>query len=152
VSKLKDRLEAERLASLGTVVRGPAPLFACPVAGPRAYADTFGITHNHPGWTHAHQGNDIISPYGTPIIAPFDGDAVDASSGTGGLSVSVYGRQGYAVMMHMSRIARLGTVRTGDVIGYIGSTGNASGPHTHFEWHPGNGAAVDPYPYLNAVC
>lgn len=94
-----------------------------------------------------------MSPYGTPIVAPFDGNAVTASSSTGGLSVSVYGSGGYAIMMHMSRFGQMGAVRTGDVIGYyIGTTGNASGPHTHFEWHPGNGAAVDPYPYLSEVC
>jgi len=154
VRKLEDRLEAEQVAWLGTTVAvsGPGPLYACPVAGPRAYASTFGQIHNHPGWTHAHQGNDILSPYGTPIVAPFDGNAIDASSGTGGLSVSVYGAQGYAIMMHMSRIGQLGSVRAGDVIGYIGTTGNTTTPHTHFEWHPGNGAAVDPYPYLNEVC
>ncbi|GIU98396.1 MAG: hypothetical protein KatS3mg014_0012 [Actinomycetota bacterium] len=153
VEKLEGRLEREQLAQAGTViVDGPGPLYVCPVAGPRAYASTFGQIHNHPGWTHAHQGNDILSPYGTPIVAPFDGYAVQSTGSTSGLMVTVSGAQGSAVMMHMSRFGAAGSVRAGDVIGYIGTSGNATTPHTHFEWHPGGGAAVDPYPYLNEVC
>ena len=49
---------------------------------------------------------------------------------------------------------QLGKVTTGTIIGYVGNSGDASNSvsHDHFEWHPGNGAAVDPFPYLNAVC
>ncbi|MGH2572619.1 MAG: murein hydrolase activator EnvC family protein [Actinomycetota bacterium] len=129
-------------------------LEVCPVDPPRAYASTFGQPHHHPGWDHLHQGNDILAPYDTPIRAPFAGTAVDASNDTGGLSVKVFGSKGYVYNAHMSAIGTLGQVSAGAVIGYVGDSGNAQGasPHDHFEWHPGNGAAVDPYPYLNSVC
>ncbi|HXF56421.1 MAG TPA: peptidoglycan DD-metalloendopeptidase family protein, partial [Actinomycetota bacterium] len=131
----------------------PGPFYVCPVDPPRSYTDDFGAPRYSGGY-HPHQGNDIFAPAGTPVRAPFPGTAVDASNGLGGISVKVYGAQGYVYNAHLSGIARLGPVDTGDVIGYVGNTGNAQGtsPHNHFEWHPGNGPAVNPYPYLNEVC
>ncbi len=125
----------------------------CPVDPPHAYSDDFGA----PRWAggfHLHQGNDIFAPEGTPIRAPFPGTAVDASNTLGGNAVKVYGDAGYVYNAHLVRFGRLGHVQTGDIIGFVGNTGDAVGtaPHDHFEWHPGNGEAVDPYPYLNAVC
>ena len=158
IARLERKLKAEQVPVIPPPTSGgtgdgiPGPLYACPVNGPHAYADTFGILHEHEGWSHIHEGNDIVSPYGTPIVAPFDGVAVSGNSSTGGIYVTVNGSQGSVIMMHMSRLGGLGSVQTGDVVGYIGDTGNASGPHTHFEWHPGGGAAADPYPQLNEVC
>jgi len=81
--------------------------------------------------------------------------------------VYVYGSQGFVFNAHLSAYGATGHVTTGTIIGYVGSTGDATGPHDHFEWHPNiipkhlwvspygysliNGA-IDPYPYLNSVC
>jgi murein DD-endopeptidase MepM/ murein hydrolase activator NlpD len=129
-------------------------LRTCPVRGQHVVANNFGyIVQKRPGVPrHAHVGNDITAAYGTPIVAPFDGTAVASTNALGGLAVKVYGDAGYAYNAHLSSYGRLGAVTLGDVIGYVGTTGDAGGPHDHFEWHPGDGSAVDPYPYLMAVC
>jgi murein DD-endopeptidase MepM/ murein hydrolase activator NlpD len=131
------------------------PFGVCPVAGPHAIADDFGIWVHHPkdeGGNHIHQGNDISASTGTPIVAPFDGVAVASPNKIGGLAVKVFGDFGYVYNAHLSRYGSLGAVEKGDVVGYVGSTGNAGGPHDHFEWHPGGGAAVDPHAFLLQVC
>jgi murein DD-endopeptidase MepM/ murein hydrolase activator NlpD len=131
------------------------PFAVCPVRGPHAISDSFGIWVQRSkarGGDHVHQGNDISAPMGTPIVAPFDGTAVTAANKMGGLAVKVLGKYGYVYNAHLSRYGKLGSVHTGDVIGYVGATGNAGGPHDHFEWHPGNGAAADPYHFLMLVC
>lgn len=125
----------------------------CPVGGTPQVADNFGVTVDLPDVpVHIHQGDDISAPTGTPIVAPFDGVAVATSSDLGGMSVDVMGDQGHVYNAHLSSYGQLGPVTAGTIIGYVGSTGDATGPHDHFEWHPGDGAAVDPYPYLAAVC
>jgi murein DD-endopeptidase MepM/ murein hydrolase activator NlpD len=131
------------------------PFAVCPVDGPHAIGDGFGIWVHRPknqGGNHIHQGNDIMAAMGTPIVAPFDGTAVTATNHIGGKAVKVYGEYGYVYNAHLSAFGKLGPVETGDVIGYVGATGNAGGPHDHFEWHPNDGKAVDPYDFLMLVC
>lgn len=131
------------------------PFAVCPVDGPVAISDSFGIwVHRSEkrGGDHVHQGNDMMAASGTPIVAPFDGTAVNATNRIGGISVKVFGEYGYVYNAHLSRIGQLGPVETGDVIGYVGATGNTDAPHDHFEWHPNDGPAVDPYPFLLRVC
>lgn len=126
-------------------------LRVCPVDQPMSYSDNW----HAPRWSggfHLHQGIDIFAPPGTPIRAPFDGVAVTADNELGGIAVKVYGETGYVYNAHLSAYGTLGEVRAGDVIGYVGSTGNASGPHDHFEYHPLGGEAVNPFAFLNAVC
>ena len=91
-------------------------------------------------------GNDVAAPTGSPILAPFDGYAISYWNHLGGLSVKVYGARGYIYNAHLSAVGTLGRVRAGQVVGYIGSTGDATGPHDHVEWHPGDGARGGPLP------
>jgi murein DD-endopeptidase MepM/ murein hydrolase activator NlpD len=129
------------------------PLVVCPVRGRGYIANDFGAPR-YAGGYHPHAGNDVFAAQGTPIVAPFDGVAVKTPNTLGGEAVKVYGPLGYVYNAHLSAYGRLGPVRAADVIGYVGNTGDAIGgpPHDHFEWHPGNGAAVDPFPYLQAAC
>jgi murein DD-endopeptidase MepM/ murein hydrolase activator NlpD len=143
-------------------------LMACPVNGPRSFTDGFGAPR-YTGGFHLHAGNDIMAPRGTPIVAPFDGTAQRGSSTLGGNEVFVYGRYGYAFNAHLNSYSSHsdGIVHTGDVIGYVGDTGDAIGTHDHFEFHPNVmpsnwpaspygysviAGAIDPYPLLVAVC
>ena len=153
IRSLRARIESLRTqrADIASWIEN-LPLQACPIDGDHEVSDSFGIQHDRPGDRHIHQGVDMPAGTGVPIVAPFDGSAVANPSDAGGLAVEVYGANGYVYNAHLSAYGKLGTVQTGDVIGYVGSTGNATGPHDHFEWHPGDGAAVDPYDALMTVC
>ncbi len=102
-----------------------------------------------------HQGVDMIGTRGTPLLAVVDGFAQPKSNTLGGTTIWFTGADGnkyyYA---HLDSYGKLGAVSKGDVIGYLGDTGNAkySTPHLHFEIHPGGGAAVNPYPTVRAHC
>ncbi len=150
LSGLLEKIRVELLARGGDGVLGP--LHACPVGDPHAYGDTFGILHVHPDWKHIHKGNDIAAPMNTPVYAPFDGRVETGTEENAGKYVRLWGEEGYVTMLHLSSFAAWGEVEEGDVVGYVGITGNASSPHVHFEWHPNGGPAVDPYHQLNEVC
>lgn len=157
---LRGRLD-DRIHSLQTAL---THLFrVCPVDEPRSYLDDFGVlvrrdesgvpTKDKKKW-HLHRGVDIFSIVGTRVRAPFSGWARVATNPVGGLAVKVFGAQGFVYNAHLFAYGHLGYVEEGTIIGYVGNTGDARGTsaHDHFEWHPGNGPAVDPYPYLNEAC
>jgi murein DD-endopeptidase MepM/ murein hydrolase activator NlpD len=135
------------------IVRLSRLLQYCPVDQPHWYLDDFGVISLREG-RHVHQGIDIHAPWGTPVRAPFPGRAVMATNPIGGLAVKVFGRPGFVYDAHLSAFGRLGYVAAGTVIGYVGNTGDARAtqPHDHFEWHPADGPAVDPFVYLNQAC
>jgi murein DD-endopeptidase MepM/ murein hydrolase activator NlpD len=159
----------------GTWTGGPLPepydgvLERCPVDGPRGFGDGFGAPR-YAGGYHLHKGVDIVAPMGTKIVAPFDGYAYTSSNTLGGRVVFVVGQYGRAYNAHLSAYAAgsNGHVSAGDLIGYVGDTGDATGiPHDHFEFHPDTipspwpasyygyeviEDAINPYPLLVQAC
>jgi murein DD-endopeptidase MepM/ murein hydrolase activator NlpD len=125
----------------------------CPVDEPRYIHDDFGEIVTVEGVEpHVHMGSDIEAPTWTPIRAPFDGYASSSYSPLGGYQVYVRGDRGYVFNAHLIGYGDLGYVRAGTIIGYVGDTGDSTAPHDHFEWHPWNGGAVDPYYLLTLTC
>ena len=149
-----------------TILPEGFPFVICPVQGRYAYSDDYGAPR-YAGGYHPHAGNDVFAEMGTPVVAPFDGYVEKAENTLGGQAVRVHGELGYVYMAHLSAYAPgvPGNVRAGQVVGFVGNTGDAQGtsPHDHFEWHPkvsqaydrvlaGANGAVDPYRYLRVVC
>jgi murein DD-endopeptidase MepM/ murein hydrolase activator NlpD len=130
--------------------------FVFPVYGKHDYTDTFGAPRADTGF---HQGNDIFAAAGTPLVAVCDGslNRVGTLPISGNRLWVKCAKTGdsffYAHLSAFATNTRDGLhVKAGQVIGFLGSTGDAeqTPPHLHFEVHPGSRAAVDPYPFLRA--
>ena len=115
---------------------------------PGRISSSFGM-RRHPilGYRRMHSGMDFAASYGTPIVAVTDG-RVSGAGRMGGCGIAVRLDHGSGLSTrycHMSRMAvRSGqSVRRGQVIGYVGSTGLSTGAHLHYEMYRG-GRAVNP--------
>jgi murein DD-endopeptidase MepM/ murein hydrolase activator NlpD len=122
----------------------------CPMNG-SAYGDSWGAPRSG---GRSHEGVDMLAPMGTPIYAVVSGTVNFRQNRLGGNAASLIGDNGnryyYAHFASYEGASR--RVTQGDVIGYNGDTGNATGtPHLHFEVHPGGGLAVNPTPSVRAA-
>lgn len=134
--------------------------FVFPVRGEVEFIDSWGYPRmTGTASAHWHQGTDIFARMGTPLVASESGvlDRV-GTAGLGGMRLWVKGDSGndyyYAHLSAFAPGMKDGLrVNAGDVVGFVGDTGNAKGtsPHLHFEIHPGGGDAVNPYPLLAAI-
>jgi murein DD-endopeptidase MepM/ murein hydrolase activator NlpD len=137
--------------------------YVFPVYGTVSFGDSFGAPRPDVpgGW---HHGEDIFAPTGTPILAVADGSLYSIGwNDIGGYRLWLRDESGnqfyYAHLSAYSPLAVEGNhVEAGDVIGFVGSTGDADGgaPHLHFEIHPaaliglGYDGVVAPSPFLLA--
>jgi murein DD-endopeptidase MepM/ murein hydrolase activator NlpD len=134
--------------------------FVFPVGDPHTFGDSFGAPRMMGSqYEHAHQGTDIMAPFGTPLMACERGIITEMGTDVlGGTKLWLKGESGtYYYYAHLSAFAEGlqdgDVVEAGDVVGLVGDTGNAKGgaPHLHFEIHPDGGPAVNPYPLLKVV-
>ncbi|MDF2752683.1 MAG: metalloendopeptidase-like rane protein [Gaiellaceae bacterium] len=136
--------------------------YVFPIYGPASFSNTFNAPRSTTGW---HHGEDIFAPLGAPILAVANGIVYSVGwNDVGGLRFWLQDSAGnefyYAHLSAFSPLAINGAqVRAGDVIGFVGNTGDAEHTpyHLHFEIHPVSllyrgydGSAVPPYPYLTA--
>jgi murein DD-endopeptidase MepM/ murein hydrolase activator NlpD len=157
---------ANQLSGGGAFVTGYADgapgSIACPVAG-AVVTQGFGPTSapfEPPGfgYPHFHTGIDLAAPLGTPVRAANDGfvevagtmvDALGIPVGYGNYVKVAVGGSEEEIYGHLSAIAVAPNqvVRTGQLVGAVGSTGSSTGPHLHFEVRL-HGVPVDPSPAL----
>ncbi len=145
-------------ATTSSVIPGPVvPLAQFPVQGRCTFTDTYGAPRSG---GRVHEGVDLIAKSGQYVYAVEDGvltkqflDSPGSLSGNGWRLTMPDGT--YFFYAHLSGFAAgltVGTkVLTGQIIGYVGMTGDAGTPHLHFEIHPGGGASINPTPSVKAI-
>jgi murein DD-endopeptidase MepM/ murein hydrolase activator NlpD len=143
---------ARKQGAAGGLPPEATPGFVCPVQGGASFINDWGFPRSG---GRTHKGTDMFAPKGRPTVAVGPGVIRLKNNNLGGTTIQLrtdYGvtyyyahLNGYASGMSTGR-----RVSPGQVIGYVGNTGNALGtsPHLHFEIWPGGGAAVNPYPTL----
>jgi hypothetical protein len=165
VAALAVGLAVSAAGSAGTI---PDP-FVFPVVGPYRYTNDFG----DPRPQGRHEGNDVLAPKKSIVVATEDGKIkLWTTSGRAGCMLYLYGVSGTTYLyIHLNNDLTNGNdnrgkcvpgvsywpglkdgqkVVAGQAIGYLGDSGDADGtPHLHFEVHPNDGPATNPYPYLN---
>jgi len=148
------------------------PNFVFPVVAKATYTNDFGA----PRWQGRHEGNDLMAAKRSPVVAVEPGRVVKwTTSRAAGCMLYLYGRSGTTYMyVHLNNdrtmrndnrggcrngvayapgLARSQNVQAGQLIGYVGDSGDANGiaSHLHFELHPNGGRAVSPFRRLNAA-
>jgi murein DD-endopeptidase MepM/ murein hydrolase activator NlpD len=149
ISKLADLngLSDVNMIRSGQTLKVPGgSSWVCPVDG-ASYFNDWGFPRSGGRY---HEGNDLFVSRGSPVRAPVAG-RVDLIEGSiGGLQFNLYGSDGIKYLgSHLDSAGKTGDVSAGDVIGYVGNSGNAEGgtPHLHFGMYVDD-VAINPLPSL----
>jgi hypothetical protein len=145
--------------------------FVFPVVGPYRYTNDFG----DPRGQGRHEGNDVLAPKKSIVVAVEDGKIKFwTTSAPAGCMLYLYGASGTTYLyIHLNNDVTMANdnrgkcvaggaywpglkdgakVVAGQAIGFVGDSGDADGtPHLHFEVHPHDGGATNPFPYLNTA-
>lgn len=136
-----------------TPVPIPSGSRVCPVAGPNSFIDSWGYPRSG---GRSHEGTDIMADYGVPLVAIVSGTITLSSYGpSAGYWQILTGDDGnqYWYLHNRVNLVNGGRVTKGQQIAEVGDSGNATGvPHVHFEYHPGGGGPVNPYPLVRPIC
>jgi peptidoglycan hydrolase-like protein with peptidoglycan-binding domain len=155
-TKVLDVNTAIALALIPTLESlGLPTLQVFPMQGRCGFTDTWGQARSE---GRSHEGTDVMGARGLALYATNDGVISKVSTGgrNGGNAIYLKIPNGtYFYYAHLDSFApdmAAGVpVKAGQIIGYVGSTGNTQTPHLHFEVHPFGGAAVNPYAILKAA-
>jgi murein DD-endopeptidase MepM/ murein hydrolase activator NlpD len=129
-------------------------VFPVDPSGNPKFSDTWGAPRDE---GRTHEGTDIFAPEGTPVLAVEEGKISAGGSKLGGLYVNLDTANGLRYYYaHLSGVAGHPwprKVKPGEVIGYVGHTGDAmhTASHLHFGMYPAGGGAINPYEDLLAV-
>jgi murein DD-endopeptidase MepM/ murein hydrolase activator NlpD len=122
------------------------PRWICPVAN-SSYFNDWGFPR---AGGRFHEGNDLFAPRGTPVHAPVAGTVERRTGALGGNQFNLRGDDGILYIgSHLDAFGKTGRVDAGDIVGYVGNTGNAvsTSPHLHFGMYM-DGVPINPYPSL----
>ncbi len=143
-------IQNPNLIRSGSTLRIPSGTrWVCPIQGASFFND-WGFPRA--GGVRYHEGNDLFSSHGSPVYAPVSGSVEFETGSIGGKQFTLFGDDGVEYLgSHMSEFGKSGRVAAGEIIGYVGNSGNAVGtrPHLHFGMYL-NDLAINPYPTLIA--
>lgn len=139
---------SDRPLRTGSRMAGPASLpSGMPLAFTRLTSQFGNRVHPMSGRYHSHAGIDLAAPTGSPVMATADG-IVNAAGWAGGYGLLIQIDHGGAVETRYAHLSQLAvasgqSVKRGQIIGFVGSTGRSTGPHLHYEVRESN-VAVNP--------